>query len=431
MLKFCFPVENGVVRFSLEGHDALLEVREEAEARVLSGEIAKAALEELFCPANVQGKLRFRTVAQSDLTHVEASVTVTREAAAGLFSFALRHGLTDYDDAKALAGEFVTIRMSYGKMSFSSCAEVSECNDAEFNALLRILQVLGPLPEGLEISSVSPAFEWELIEAQMLEIPDFEPPEEMKELIPQGWLARYSPRRVAQGITDLDIVVHAFAERKHVLLEGPTGCGKNHLLLAAAEKLGLPCVSISLNGMSTPEDLIGRWVLRDGGTQFMESPFVKIFRYGGVVVLDEINAAPPEVLFVLHQALDDRRLMVLVEKDGEVVKASEHFIVAATMNPGYIGTIELNKALRDRFAVKLLCLPNTDFEFRVLADALGSERAEQVMEAIRRSRNESNGISTRTVIYLAELLQKYPPTLAAMLAGLTPEQAELLKSCLA
>jgi len=75
-------------------------------------------------------------------------------------------------------------------------------------------------------------------------------------------------------------------------------------------------------------------------------------RKGWVVVLDEINATPPEILFILNSLLDDERILILSPKDGEIVVPDPEFRFIATCNPseqGYAGTNEMNEALMDRF----------------------------------------------------------------------------------
>jgi MoxR-like ATPase len=82
---------------------------------------------------------------------------------------------------------------------------------------------------------------------------------------------------------------------------------------------------------------------------------------GGVFVVDEINACPPEVLFFMHSVLDDERMIVLKNKDGSRLNAHPGFWFVATMNPDYEGTEPLNKALKDRFPVKL----NYDYDTKI------------------------------------------------------------------
>lgn len=78
-------------------------------------------------------------------------------------------------------------------------------------------------------------------------------------------------------------------------------------------------------------------------------------RHGFWIILDEINMAMPEVTAALHSALDDRRILILDEKDGEVIKIHPNTRIFSAINPSedYAGTKEMNAALVDRFGIKL------------------------------------------------------------------------------
>ena len=84
--------------------------------------------------------------------------------------------------------------------------------------------------------------------------------------------------------------------------------------------------------------------------------FTMAWKYGFRIVLDELNSALPEILMILHPALDDRRILVLDEKSGEVIPRHPNCRIFATMNPteDYAGTKEMNQALVDRFAGQII-----------------------------------------------------------------------------
>lgn len=79
----------------------------------------------------------------------------------------------------------------------------------------------------------------------------------------------------------------------------------------------------------------------------------EIVRYGGVLLLDEVNMLHPRIGAVLHSLLDKRRVISLLENQGEIVKAHAKCVIVATYNPGYEGTRPLNPAFKNRFAVKM------------------------------------------------------------------------------
>ena len=73
---------------------------------------------------------------------------------------------------------------------------------------------------------------------------------------------------------------------------------------------------------------------------------------GGVFLIDEISLAEDSVLERLNSVLEYERFLLLPEKnESEQIKASEEFIIIATMNPGGdFGKRELSPALRNRFS---------------------------------------------------------------------------------
>ena len=71
---------------------------------------------------------------------------------------------------------------------------------------------------------------------------------------------------------------------------------------------------------------------------------------GHLLYIDEINMAKPETLPILNGVLDYRRKLTN-PFTGEVVNAAPGFNVIAAINEGYIGTLPMNEALKNRFVV--------------------------------------------------------------------------------
>ena len=207
---------------------------------------------------------------------------------------------------------------------------------------------------------------------------------------------KYIPRKVGKT-TDIEILKKCYEENINVLLIGATGTGKTHAARHLAYELQVPYMRVNCNGAITPEDLIGQYIPDgNGGFKWCDGVLTKFIRHGGIFVLDEINAAPAEILFVLHSLLDDERKIVLTQKDGEVVKASDKFMFIATMNPTeeaiYEGTKELNAALKDRFGVVLYY----DYDERIERKIIKNEYVREVLKALRNSDEIETPISTRT-----------------------------------
>jgi len=145
------------------------------------------------------------------------------------------------------------------------------------------------------------------------------------------------------------------------LLIGETGTGKSTLARLIAERiLSRKCVRVNLDGGMTPDELVGRMQLRAGATFFEEGIVVKAMKEGAVLILDEVNAALPDTLFVLH-ALLERPSRLLIPETGEEVVAHPEFCIIGTMNPShdYAGTKGLNPAFYSRFGAVLRFQPLT------------------------------------------------------------------------
>jgi hypothetical protein len=147
------------------------------------------------------------------------------------------------------------------------------------------------------------------------------------------------------------------SERFNFLLVGEAGTGKTQAGVSLAHDLGVSHAIVTFNGAITPEQLVGfqKLVINERGIQeqvWQDGILTKFVREGGILNLDEINACPNEIGFVLFPLLDKLRRLDLLECNGEVIKAHRGFFVIGTMNEGYAGTNELNVALASRFNQK-------------------------------------------------------------------------------
>jgi nitric oxide reductase NorQ protein len=164
--------------------------------------------------------------------------------------------------------------------------------------------------------------------------------------------------------TDVAVVTRALAARMNVVLKGPPGVGKSFLARYLAARTNRPLYRITLSETTYREDLLGHMhlVTGPGGesvTEWVDGPLTRAVREGGLLLLDEINAADANTVAALNAVMEGHRTRSLtIPQTGETITPHEQFRVVATANPGYQGTYELNAAFEDRFRhVELDYLP--------------------------------------------------------------------------
>ena len=146
-----------------------------------------------------------------------------------------------------------------------------------------------------------------------------------------------------------------FSLNKNILLKGPTGSGKTKLAETLSATVDTPMHQVNCSVDLDAESLLGFKTIKtnDQGQQeivFIDGPVIKAMREGHILYIDEINMAKPETLPILNGVLDYRRQLTN-PFTGEVIKAAPGFNVIAAINEGYVGTLPMNEALKNRFVI--------------------------------------------------------------------------------
>lgn len=147
----------------------------------------------------------------------------------------------------------------------------------------------------------------------------------------------------------------------HVLVEGPPGLAKTRAAKLLASKLDLTFSRIQCTPDLMPADVTGTSIWRpDSGVfKFIPGPI-----FNSLLLVDEINRAPPKVQSALLEAMAERQATVA----GETRKLPEPFMTIATQNPiEHEGTFPLPEAQLDRFMLQVkVDLPNEIIEREIL-----------------------------------------------------------------
>jgi len=169
----------------------------------------------------------------------------------------------------------------------------------------------------------------------------------LTELIRQGGYVPPSMDLMIDAITTL-------AMGKNLLLKGPTGAGKTKFAETLSYLFQQPMYSINCSVDLDAESLMGFKTLayqdEKQVIEFVPGPVTNAMTNGTFLYIDEINMAKPETLPLINGVLDYRRT-VTNPFTHEMITAKEGFNVIAAINEGYIGTVPLNEALKNRFII--------------------------------------------------------------------------------
>jgi MoxR-like ATPase len=243
---------------------------------------------------------------------------------------------------------------------------------------------------------------------------------------------------------------------EHLLLMGPQGVGKNKLTDHFVKLLQREREYIQLHRDTTVPTLTVNPSLEDGNIVWLDSPLVRAMKHGRVLVIDEFDKAPVEVVCVLKNLLEDGEMLLAdgrrfvtsrsalyegardplapsVEDDSEslVIRIDPGFQVIALANrPGYpfLGN-DFFAEMGDVFACHPIDNPDQASEIAMLrayaGDSVPASTIRRLTAAFLDLRKLSNDgqlaypYSTRELVNVTRHMAMYPKdSMAAVLENI-------------
>lgn len=184
-------------------------------------------------------------------------------------------------------------------------------------------------------------------------------------------------------------ILAGFISNRRVMLQGMHGTGKSTHIEQIAARLNWPCVRVNLDGHISRLDLVGKDVvrLRDNKqvTEFQEGILPWALQRPVALIFDELDAARPEVMFVIQRILEREGRFTLLDQN-RVIEPNAHFRLFATANTVglgnvnglYHGTQMMNQAQIDRWNIvaQLNYLPAAD-EVDIIAGQVPSFNSDE------------------------------------------------------
>jgi len=141
---------------------------------------------------------------------------------------------------------------------------------------------------------------------------------------------------------------------------GHAGTGKTTIWEQIAARTNRPMIRIQHTASMVEEDLTGRWVVKDGQTEFEYGPLALAMMHGWLYLADEYDFAFPQILSVYQAVLEGKPLMIKeAPEGGRLIKPHKNFRIVATGNTNgsgdetglYQGTNIQNAANFSRFGI--------------------------------------------------------------------------------
>ena len=254
----------------------------------------------------------------------------------------------------------------------------------------------------------------------------------MQQLTPpvEDFLIHDEPFYLPSG-NEVALFESAWRARIPAALKGPTGCGKTRFVSYMAWKLGRPLVTVSCHEDLTASDLVGRYLIQNDETIWVDGPLTAAVRHGAILYLDEVVEARKDTIVVIHPLADHRRVLT-IDKLAKVLPAPDEFMLVVSYNPGYQSVLkEMKPSTRQRFVAIDFDYPDPEVEARIVAreggvDAATAQRLVKLGTLTRRLKGAGldEGAGTRLLVHAARLVAEGMAPAAACVAAVARPLAD-------
>lgn len=220
----------------------------------------------------------------------------------------------------------------------------------------------------------------------------------------------YVPPSIRQAF---DLATRLAGKRRFygILMTGPSGYGKTTLPLHLAKEADRKSIRVDCSKIRDTEEWFGYRELRSGETRFELNGFSRLIQDSRVtVVLDEVNRLEPWLSNSLFSLLDSGTVSV----HGYNFSVGTDILFVGTLNEGYryVGTFELDEALRNRFPMTIEVGPlDRDVETQILHRRTGLQLEKcdtilSVFSSLRSTGNVMADLSTRVSLAVADMMSE-------------------------